>query len=221
MEKETLSVMTEDQKLRLELYREFRSEAKQVYDFIMQKETVVKPKEEINGVYIIYNDDSCQLFDGTNPKDNVKHIGLKRKNISFAISLTGSKDVQLLDDDSLDPSEANKYYTRKCDALFDFDGIGNTKALIKRNPKLKGILKEDEYIPSLGQLNLMAHYKEDINDALDYIGAEPIESSWFWSSTESSQYNSWNVNFSDGYTNISHKYGSGRVRAVVTFDPIH
>lgn len=41
----------------------------------------------------------------------------------------------------------------------------------------------------------MAHYKDSINDALKYIGAEPLASEWFWSSTESSQYNAWYVYF--------------------------
>lgn len=71
--------------------------------------------------------------------------------------------------------------------------------------------------PSLRQLNLMAHYKDSINDALKYIGAKPLASAWFWSSTESSQYNAWYVYFFIGDTGSYSKYGSGRVRAVIDF----
>lgn len=59
--------------------------------------------------------------------------------------------------------------------------------------------------------------KDSINDALKYIGAEPLASAWFWSSTESSQYNAWYVYFFIGDTGSYSKYGSGRVRAVIDF----
>lgn len=106
---------------------------------------------------------------------------------------------------------------RELAALFDINGRGNTERLVVRNPKLRNLLKDGEYIPSLRQLNLMTHYKDSINDALKYIGAEPLASAWFWSSTESSQYNAWYVYFFIGDTGSYSKYGSGRVRAVIDF----
>lgn len=148
----------------------------------------------------------------------MRYIGLKHKDVSFAISLTEHDRVQLLDDDSLEVSVNETYYERECDALFDFDGQKNTERLVARNPKLKNLLEDGEYIPPLGQLNLMAHYKDSINDALEYIGAEPLASSaWYWSSTESSQIYAWYVYFFIGDTGSYSKYGSGRVRAVIDF----
>lgn len=114
-------------------------------------------------------------------------------------------------------SGGDNNYECECDALFDINGRGNTERLVVRNPKLRNLLKDGEYIPSLRQLNLMAHYKDSINDALKYIGAEPLSSAWFWSSTESSQYNAWYVYFFIGDTGSYSKYGSGRVRAVIDF----
>jgi len=115
----------------------------------------------------------------------VRYIGLKHKDVLFAISLTEHDRVQLLDDDSLEVSVNETYYERECDALFDFDGQKNTERLVARNPKLKNLLEDGEYIPSLRQLNLIAHYKGSINNALEYIGAEPLAfSAWYWSSTE-------------------------------------
>ena len=177
-----------------------------------------KPKDIPDGVYLIYNDRHYEPFSGNNSKKEVKYIGLKHKDVVFAISLKDNENVQLLDDDSKGEQKEKVYYSRECDALFDFDGRKNTERLVVRNPKLKNLLEDGEYIPSLGQLNLMAHYKDSINDALEYIGAEPLASSaWYWSSTENSQNGAWFVYFSNGYTsNISKSY-SGRVRAVAAF----
>lgn len=174
-------------------------------------------KESTDGLYIIYKDGHAEPFTGDNSKDCVRYIGLKHRYMSFAISLTEHDIIQLLDDDSREESGSGTYYERECDALFDIDGRGNTERLVVRNPKLRNLLKDGEYIPSLRQLNLMAHYKDSINDALKYIGAEPLASAWFWSSTESSQYNAWYVYFFIGDTGSYSKYGSGRVRAVIDF----
>ena len=174
--------------------------------------------ERTSGLYLIYEDGHAEPFTGDNSKDCVRYIGLKHGYMSFAISLTEHDSVQLLDDDSREESGSGTYYERECDALFDIDGRGNTERLVARNPKLRNLLEDGEYIPSLGQLNLMAHYKDSINDALEYIGAEPLASSaWFWSSTEGGQGYAWTVNFSNGGTSNNYKYSSGRVRAVAAF----
>ena len=174
--------------------------------------------ERTSGLYLIYEDGHAEPFTGDNSKDCVRYIGLKHGYMSFAISLTEHDSVQLLDDDSREESGSGTYYERECDALFDIDGRGNTERLVARNPKLRNLLEDGEYIPSLGQLNLMAHYKDSINDALEYIGAEPLASSaWYWSSTESSQGYAWYVYFSSGGTYDSTKCNSGRVRAVAAF----
>lgn len=170
-----------------------------------------------DGLYLIYGNGHAEPFTGDNSKDCVQYIGLKHRYMSFAISLTEHDIVQLLDDDSREESGSGTYYERECDALFDIDGRGNTERLVARNPKLRNLLEDGEYIPSLGQLNLMAHYKDSINDALEYIGAEPLGSTWYWSSTESSQTGAWFVYFSNGNTGINYKYNSNRVRAVIDF----
>lgn len=174
-------------------------------------------KESTDGLYIIYEDGHAEPFTGDNSKDCVRYIGLKHRYMSFAISLTEHDIVQLLDDDSREESGSGTYYERECDALFDIDGRGNTERLVARNPKLRNLLEDGEYIPPLRQLNLMAHYKDSINDALEYIGAEPLGSAWYWSSTEDSQNYAWCVIFSNGITGSNGKYGSGRVRAVIDF----
>ena len=173
--------------------------------------------EHASGLYLIYKDGHAEPFTGDNPKDCVRYIGLKHKEVSFAISLAEHDSVQLLDDDSLEVSVNETYYERECDALFDFDGQKNTERLVARNPKLRNLLEDGEYIPSLGQLNLMAHYMDELNKAFAYVSASPLSSAWYWSSTEYSQSNAWYVSFSNGGTSSNGKYSSIRVRAVAAF----
>lgn len=189
---------------------------------------IVRPKNERcvcenrvpsreNGLYLIYRDGHAEPFTGDNSKDCVRYIGLKHRYMSFAISLTEYDSVQLLDDDRREEPESGTYYERKCDALFDIDGRGNTERLVARNPKLRNLLEDGEYIPSLGQLNLMAHYMDELNKAFTYVSASPLSSTWYWSSTESSQAVAWYVVFSIGSAYYSDKYNSSRVRAVIDF----
>lgn len=52
-----------------------------------------------DGLYLIYGNGHAEPFTGENIKKNVRYIGLKHKDVSFAISLTEHDRVQLLDDD--------------------------------------------------------------------------------------------------------------------------
>lgn len=89
--------------------------------------------------------------------------------------------------------------------------------VVRINPKLRNLLEDGEYIPSLGQLNLMAHYMDELNKAFTYVSASPLSSTWYWSSTESSQAVAWYVVFSSGLTGTGNKYNSDRVRTVIDF----
>lgn len=170
-----------------------------------------------DGLYIIYKDGHVEPFTGDNSKDCVRYIGLKHRYMSFAISLTEHDIVQLLDDDSREESGSGTYYERECDALFDIDGRGNTERLVARNPKLRNLLEDGEYIPSLGQLNLMAHYMDELNKAFTYVSASPLSSTWYWSSTESSQAVAWYVVFSSGLTGTGNKHIGDMARTVIDF----
>ena len=86
-----------------------------------------------------------------------------------------------------------------------------------RNPKLRNLLEDGEYIPSLGQLNLMAHYMDELNKAFTYVSASPLSSTWYWSSTESSQAVAWYVVFSSGLTGTGNKHIGDMVRTVIDF----
>lgn len=77
--------------------------------------------------------------------------------------------------------------------------------------------EDGEYIPSLGQLNLMAHYMDELNKAFAYVSASPLSSTWYWSSTESSQAVAWYVVFSSGLTGTGNKHIGDMVRTVIDF----
>ena len=174
-------------------------------------------KESTDGLYIIYKDGHAEPFTGHNSKDCVRYIGLKHRYMSFAISLTEHDIIQLLDDDSREESGSGTYYERECDALFDIDGRGNTERLVARNPKLKNMLKDGEYIPSLSQLNLMNHYMDELNKAFAYVSASLLSLDGYWSSTENSQNYAWYVYFSSGGTLSDNKRYNYRVRTVIDF----
>lgn len=200
-----------------------------IKDYVLNElNIIVRPKNERcvcenrvpsreNGLYLIYRDGHAELFTGDNSKDCVRYIGLKHGYMSFAISLTEHDSVQLLDDDSREESGGGTYYERECDALFDIDGRGNTERLVARNPKLKNMLKDGEYIPSLSQLNLMNHYMDELNKAFAYVSASLLSLAGYWSSTENSQNYAWHVYFSSGGTLSDNKCYNYRVRTVIDF----
>lgn len=183
--------------------------------YLSEYEYLVPSRKD--GLYLIYGNGHAEPFTGDNSKDCVQYIGLKHRYMSFAISLTEHDIVQLLDDDSREESGSGTYYERECDALFDIDGRGNTERLVARNPKLRNLLEDGEYIPSLGQLNLMAHYMDELNKAFAYVSASPLSSTWYWSSTESSQAVAWYVVFSSGLTGTGNKHIGDMVRTVIDF----
>ena len=132
--------------------------------------------EHASGLYLIYKDGHAEPFTGDNPKDCVRYIGLKHKrHVSFAISLAEHDSVQLLDDDSLEVSVNETYYERECDALFDFDGQEKYGTPWQPEIKVEKSAGRWRIHPPLGQLNLMAHYKDDsINDALEYYRCRTV-----------------------------------------------
>lgn len=96
-------------------------------------------------------------------------------------------------------------------------GVNVEEEDVTRNPKLRNLLEDGEYIPSLGQLNLMAHYMDELNKAFAYVSASPLSSTWYWSSTESSQAVAWYVVFSSGLTGTGNKHIGDMVRTVIDF----
>ena len=110
-------------------------------------------------------------------------------------------------------------------AMLDFNGRQHTDAAIKAssdshvtntaayapgycrlysraNSKGKGLTAGYWWLPSAGELLMMYANKAKINYALSLIkGAQQLDTSWYWSSTESSPATAWYLNFADGGLN--------------------
>lgn len=193
-------------------------QAKHCYDFVQGKlepfgET--EPESRQEGIYLIYDDGRVELFTGTNGQNGVKYVGVVFRGISFAVSLTET-DAALLPEGS-EPTKRENNYKNECEGIYDFNSVGNTVRLLQDNPKLAELLEDGEAIPALGVLEIMCYLRESINKALDYVGGHLLTDTWYWSSTEYSENGAWLVNFSNGGTNYTGKYGSYAVRAVAAF----
>lgn len=172
----------------------------------------VKPDD----IYLIYADHN-EIYTGANDTEGVKYIGVAFQGRSFAIALRDAgEEIALLPEDK-NTGYRLDYKRRECDAIYDYDSGKNTALLCDDNPYLRGILQEGEAIPALGILNIMAHLKGIINEALKYVGGDELKDTWYWSSTESSQSGAWGVNFSSGGTINGNEYNRGAVRAVAAF----
>lgn len=144
-------------------------------------------------------------------------IGVQRNGLSFCVALSEYEDVELLPDGKKAKKRA-KYLDRECDALHDTDSEGNTRRLIEDNPALAEVVGGG-HIPALAVLVEMCYLRDVINQALAIVGGQPLRNTWYWSSTEYSQYYAWSVPFSSGYVNSNYnfKYNGDAVRAVAAF----
>lgn len=97
---------------------------------------------------------------------------------------------------------------------------GYCRLYSRANSNGKGLTAGYWWLPSVGELLMMYANKAKINYALSLIkGAQQLDASWYWSSTESSPAHAWDLSFGDGalinwYDKVKDK---GRVRPVSAF----
>ena len=202
--------MTEEKEIKFAILKGTNfdlAKAKECYTFVSNEEQLDRTARA-NGLYIIYADGHAEPYTGANIKDNVRYIGVVFEGKSFAVSLKESEE---------DPAGERKRLNHECDAIHDFDSFNNTAALCEDNPKLREVLEKGEAIPALGVLNIIAHLREALNEALEYVGGAALSDTWYWSSTESYPTGAWFVYFSNGYTIIGSKCHGIAVRAVAAF----
>ena len=189
--------------------------AKECYDFINEEPVAMDEAKRRDGIYLIYHNGEVKPYTNGCSNENVRYIGVVHNGHSFALALNDITDVALLPDGK--KAGKRKRLDRECDAIYDFDSAKNTEELSEDNPELRDVLNEGEAIPALGVLNIIAHLRDEINEALAYIGGQELKDTWYWSSTEISQGNAWNVDFSSGYTGDGNKCIANAVRAVAAF----
>lgn len=223
-----MSKLNEMQCLRSVLIKEVNydvEKAKKVWDFVMDYKEI-KPVNPLlknestqrqNGIYYILSGGVPVHESEFDYNDRDKCIGVgvvmgdKFATVSLCDAADGD-DVALTEQDKT--GDPNRFRKTFWEAMADWDGKGNTESMKSYlNPKIN--LEEFEYIPSVAQLHLILLNINEINKALEYVGGTPLKDNYYWSSTESSSINSWNVNFGSGGTWINGKFFSGPVRPSV------
>lgn len=189
--------------------------AKECYDFINEEPVTKDEAKRCDGIYLIYHNGKVEPYAQGCSNENVRYIGVVHEGRSFALALNDMTDVVLLPDG--EKAGERRRLDRECDAIYDFDSAKNTESLSEDNPALRDVLNEGEAIPALGVLNIIAHLRDEINEALAYIGGQELKDTWYWSSTEGSLGNAWGVYFGGGTTSYNSKYYAYAVRAVAAF----
>ena len=180
-----------------------------------------------DGIYLVHADGKATLFELEYTKDDnmdseVVAIGLKMGSFGIKIALhdeaNGDGITLTTKSNSYLKADQDYYIDKYDDAVADMDGARNTNHLRNiLNPQIK--LADDWYIPSLGELYRIFINKKAINAALEFAKGDKLQDRWYWTSTENSATNAWDLYLDDGSTsNWSTKASStGRVRAVSAF----
>lgn len=214
----------EDQKLRRYIMDEFSNDDwQQAYDFLKAGERTGNDKPRVinidngerypDGIYICYKDGYKALFDGQNNKDGVSHIGIVMgsKMLGVALDNRGEYSLPCLDDED----EFDGYIDNSNDAVADYAGKDKTERF-RKSGMLDFELKDEEWLPSIGEIYLIFINKKRINEALAYVGGDKLKC-LHWSVTEYSATGAWGLGFSSGYLGSNSKYHTFSVRAVCAF----
>ena len=186
--------MTEEQKDRLSIYREFGDNAQKAYNFIFKTTQCNNDLHSIkDGVYIIYNNGKYELFNGENKKDNVSKIGLVVGDKRICIALKDKGTYSLTN--NRDDGTSGKYYDNSVAAVSDWDGEKNTEHIKSIGTNIP--LDDGEFIPSAGQIGFINLFLKSVNETLRYVGGEELEG-YYWTSTEYDSTYAWGLGFGDG-----------------------
>lgn len=195
--------LSSEQQLMLALYSDFDDDAKKIYDLLQnvseatKTETPAPSIETKDGVYYLYEDGTCELFDynkKNEPQKPVKRIGVIMGSHSIAVSLNDYDEQPLFNTD--DPGEYEHYIKEYEDAVADWSGLENTEYIKRIGTNIP--LQDDEWLPSVAELYLIYFNKRAINAAIRLAGGSPIQNGWYWTSSQFSATYAWHLSLGDG-----------------------
>jgi len=240
--------MTENQKTKMALLFMSKGDLKNAelaYKFIMsdsEKSENMPSKEMPNGIYLIKKSGFPILFEPREPyekgcgSEDYIAVGIKMGNKSIAVALkdaANGEEITLTEKD--DKTNWDGYKDNCTDAVADMYGLSNTKHLDKIGLNKKIDLKSrssmsslfgasspiaisEQYIPSVGEMYLIYLHKKALNEALRYVGGEPLADDWYWTSTEYSATSAWYLYLGNGYMySYTKATDTDRVRPVSAF----
>lgn len=228
--------MTENQKLKMELLKEFAISdepksievCREMYKFMVKDEapTPLVPtngKHPKDGVYYICDDEKKTIvpFKATlTPPEDAMGVLLVQGERSIIIALQDCNDGEETTlTKQKDPSNLKGNYIDTCiDAVADWNGQKNTEHLKAVGLSDNISLSDGWYIPSMGEMLFIFTHRKEVNAALEKAGGQPIANDWYWTSTEYSAATAWYLNLYSGpmysHTKATYPY---RVRPVSEF----
>ena len=171
-----------------------------------------------DGVYLIDTKGNAVRYDGedTETVNDTAYIGIIQGSHSVAISPHDVSEDEITLTSKKDDGKGH-YIDSYMDAVQDWQGKKNTEHLqaVGLNPAIQ--LKDGEYIPTLAELYLICLNRKAINAAMRFVGGQEL-AGWYWSSTEYSATNAWNLYlyYGDAFYSTKATY-TYRVRPVSAF----
>ena len=228
--------MTENQKLKMELLKEFAISdepksievCREMYKFMVEDEAPAPSiptngKHPKDGVYYICDDEEKTIvpYKATlTPPEDAMGVLLVQGERSIIIALQDCNDGEETTlTKQKDPSNLKGNYIDTCiDAVADWNGQKNTEHLKAVGLSDNISLSDGWYIPSMGEMLFIFTHRKEVNAALEKAGGQPIADDWYWTSTEYSATNAWYLGLGSGIMYGSTKAtGTYRVRPVSAF----
>lgn len=131
------------------------------------------------------------------------------------VALKGSeKDLELLGSGKDSGLES---YPTVSKARKDTDGRKNTEALLKAGSEAAKFCKEwgeEWHIPTLNDMGMMYSHQDELDEALEKAGGEPLYKGWHWTCTRQSENYYFVFYWYDGLRSYNFQNSNIRVRPV-------
>ena len=173
-------------------------------------------KPTIDGIFICT--ESKELFppsewDGS--KGKAIGVAIIEGEKRLLVALKGSeKDLELLGSGKDSGLES---YPTVSKARKDTDGRKNTEALLKAGSEAAKFCKEwgeEWHIPTLNDMEMMYSHQDELDEALEKAGGEPLYKGWHWTCTRQSENYYFVFYWYDGLRSYNFQNSNIRVRPV-------